>query len=343
MIRRELIQLGASILGTIGAPVAFVERKSAAAAATATTLDDTYLAKGLAGMARAKGWFNAHWGAAVICGYYLCKENNLPPNTALAIQKQLDAMIDLQAAQFATFPAGTGQEELIDQIPAALSPAVDGGLRAHGHAVIFASLATRALRDAPQLAQPELVDKLTELSQQISKLKPERPKGETGYANSQTMVVATFDSLLRFKGLLGRPSIRRPNFTHMVTHTEALLNLEAMGFVDLAQRGYLGHRAHIAAPVPAFELGDTASANNSASFEETLSTEYWAREENIAHWSKQWNLSENPNGYWVAFGHLFKVLYAYHRLIKQINDPHKVRLCSQILLERYFNPAVQGG
>ena len=43
------------------------------------------------------------------------------------------------------------------------------------------------------------------------------------------------------------------------------------------------------------------------------------------------------------FGHLFKVLYSYHRLIRRIEDKEKVRLCSMILLERYVNPNVQGG
>ncbi len=74
-----------------------------------------------------------------------------------------------------------------------------------------------------------------------------------------------------------------------------------------------------------------------------MGKDYWSSEDNLARWNKAWNESANPNGYWVAFGHLFKVLYSYHRLIDRIADTGKVRLCSQVLLERYVNPSVQGG
>jgi hypothetical protein len=47
-------------------------------------------------------------------------------------------------------------EILIERVPMALRPAIQDGLRAHGHAVIFSSLSTKALRGAPQMAQPTL-------------------------------------------------------------------------------------------------------------------------------------------------------------------------------------------
>lgn len=74
-----------------------------------------------------------------------------------------------------------------------------------------------------------------------------------------------------------------------------------------------------------------------------MSTRYWRDEQNVASWKKAWNQSSNPNGYWVAFGHLFKVLYSHHRLIEQIEEPERVQLCTMILLERYLNPDVRGG
>ena len=74
-----------------------------------------------------------------------------------------------------------------------------------------------------------------------------------------------------------------------------------------------------------------------------MSKSYWENEENLDRWNRKWNTTDNRNGYWVAAGHLFKVLYSYHRLIRRIEDKEKVRLCSMILLERYVNPNVQGG
>ena len=65
--------------------------------------------------------------------------------------------------------------------------------------------------------------------------------------------------------------------------------------------------------------------------------------ENENMWKQKWDVNNNPNGDWVAAGHLFKVLSSYHRLIKLMNDKEKVGICSQVLLERYLNPKVKGG
>lgn len=156
------------------------------------------------------------------------------------------------------------------------------------------------------------------------------------------MIEATFDSLARFQPLLGRPSIRRPNFTHMTTHTEALMNLESMGYTDLARAGHAGHRVHISAPVPKVDPATSAAADR-ASLETVMGRSFWESEENQDRWNRKWHATNNRNGHWIAAGHLFKVLYSYHRLIRRIKDQEKVRLCSMVLLERYMNPDVQGG
>ena len=70
---------------------------------------------------------------------------------------------------------------------------------------------------------------------------------------------------------------------------------------------------------------------------------FWNDTSNQNQWKRMWNMKNNPNGYWIAAGHLFKVLYSYHRLIKQVKNKEKVDLCSKILLERYLNPEVSGG
>ena len=128
----------------------------------------------------------------------------------------------------------------------------------------------------------------------------------------------------------------------MTTHTEALMNLEAMGYGELAKAGHIGHRAHVGEPVPAFS-NTTPRQENPAALEKIMSKDYWESKENIDHWNRAATRPGNPNGYWIAAGHLFKVLYSYHRLIKRMQDKEKVQLCSASLLERYFNPEVQGG
>ena len=74
-----------------------------------------------------------------------------------------------------------------------------------------------------------------------------------------------------------------------------------------------------------------------------MSKDSWNDGRNEELWRRKWSERNYPNGYWVAFGHLFKVLYSYHRLVGQVEDKEKVKLCSRIHLERYINPAVQGG
>lgn len=344
MTRNEFVKLSVGIVGGLGIPGIFEDEAWAEgnASSSAPGLDESYLAKGLTGMAQSDGWFPAHLGAAVLAGYYLCRDNNLNKDVVATIKSQIDALISVNSAQFAPLPEETPDAALIEKITMALVPAIDGGLRAHGHAVIFASLSTKALRDAPQLAQPKLIGKLCGHSGQIARMKPKKPGSAVNYSDSQAMIEALFDNLMRFESLLGRPSIKRPNFTHMTTHTEALLNLELMGYGDLARKGFLGQQAHISEPVPAI---DPAShpGEPSASLEEIMSGSFWENEENLNQWNQKWDEKVNPNGYWVAFGHLFKVLYSYHRLVQRVEDKEKVRLCSRILLERYFNPNVLGG
>ena len=347
MNRQEFLKLSSGIIGGLAIPGVF-ENSSFAAdpdLSNGATLDEAYLAKGLIGMAQADGWFEAHWGAGILAGYYLCKENKLNSETVAGIKKQLDAVIRLNADQFTAPPEEQADEALIEEVPNALAPAMEDGLRAHGHAVIFASLSTKALRDATYMAQPTLIQALCGLSRDITKLKVEKPKGTSAaqpYADSQTMIQETFDSLARFKELLGRPSIQRPNFTHMTTHTEALMNLEEMGYENLAKAGHAGHRIHIGAPVPEVDLEANAS-DDRATLDALMSKSYWNNPQNLDQWNRKGNPNDNRNGYWIAHGHLFKVLYSYHRLIARIKDIEQVKLCSKILLERYINPEVQGG
>ena len=345
MNRQEFLKLYAGIVGGLSIPGVLGESAHAADSASVKgiVLDESYLVKGLTAMVRASTWFPAHWGAGILAGYYLCRDNSLGEETTLGIKKQLDAAIASQPQQFAPLPDEAADEALIEEIPKALLPAMQGGLRAHGHAVIFASLSVKAMRDAPHMARPSVIKALCGLSRQIAKHTLEKPKSaETSYADTQTMIEALFDSLARFQPLLGCPSIRRPNFTHMVTHTEALMNLEMMGYADLARAGHPGHHAHLDAPVPAVDSAIPTAAE-SVSLEAVMSTGYWADPKNQERWNQKFGIPNNPNGDWIASGHLFKVLYSYHRLIARLEDKEKVKLCSQILLERYINPDVQGG
>lgn len=341
IMRREFGGLFAGILCGLG--IGGLAEASDGKGTSHVSLDDSYLEKGLIGMARSKGWFNAHLGAAVLAGYYMCQENRLSDGTVAGIKKQLDTLIEIHKDQFAPFPKLVADKSLIEEVPTSLAPAVEGGLRAHGHAVIYTALSTRALRDVPHMSCSPIIRRICAHNGVIAKKKPESPRVPSDYADTQVMVEALFDSLARFKPLWGRPSVRRPNFTHMTTHTEALMTLEGLGYTNLVKTGQLGHQAHISEPVPDFDPNEHPLEKHRVKLEDVMSEGFWENEENQKQWKGAWNATNNRNGYWVAFGHLFKVLYSYNRLIGRIEDKEKVRLCSEILLERYINPNVEGG
>lgn len=348
MNRTEFLKLTAAIVSGLALPSGTGQTGASAYQPTGQPVDlrkrhEYYLVKGLTGMARADVWFDAHWGAAVLAGHFLCVENRLAEETTAAIYQQLDLLISRRPEQFAEWPVEMSEPALIAELTRASLPALEGGLRAHGHAAIYASLAVQALRDVPQLSGPNLVAALCSLSKQIARSTPTRPTDKRSYDNNQTMIKATFDSLARFQPLLGRPEVRRPNFTHMVTHTAALVSLHDLGYRDAAEAGHPGHRTHIAARVPEFNPGQPPQIDLERTFDRLMAGEFWSSEVNRSRWSTPWNEAKNPNGDWVAFGHLFKVLYAFHRLIDQVHDVDQRRLCGLILLERYFNPQVQGG
>ncbi len=183
MNRKEFLELSAGIIGGLGIPgvIADSARAAETESSNGAALDDSYLVRGLTGMVRAEGWFDAHWGAGVLAGYYLCRDNHLGEATTLGIKSQLDTVIRLRAAQFAPLAKEPADRALIEEVPKALLPAMQGGLRAHGHAVIFTSLSVKALRDVPHMAQPALVKRLCGLSHQIAKIRPQPPVNSNAY------------------------------------------------------------------------------------------------------------------------------------------------------------------
>ena len=76
MNRKEFLKLSSGIIGGLSIPGAFVDSVYAVepGASKGAALDDAYLERGLTGMARAEGWFDAHWGAGVLAGYYFLRE-----------------------------------------------------------------------------------------------------------------------------------------------------------------------------------------------------------------------------------------------------------------------------
>lgn len=308
-------------------------------------LDESYLIKGLMAMTRSKGWFDAHWGASIISGYYLCTENKMSTSVFLRVKKQLDTIIRMNKNKF-KLPNNElknlkTKKSLINE----LKKTMIGGLRAHGHATIFVSLALKAIEDVPKMMREDVINALIQICRSISTKPPIKIKSEKieRYKNDKEMVESTFSNICKYKLFLGDLTFKRPNYTHIVTHTDALVNLRKMGYEELFHYGQLAYNVHLDNKIPeklnVQKKKITLGGNN---LDVVMNKNYW-NYENENMWKQKWDVNNNPNGDWVAAGHLFKVLSSYHRLIKLMNDKEKVGICSQVLLERYLNPKVKGG
>ncbi|MCA8968364.1 MAG: hypothetical protein KDC95_01220 [Planctomycetes bacterium] len=312
------------------------------------------LAHGLTAMARAKNWFDAHWGAALLAGHYLCDDSAIDETTREAIRAELAVLRKGHAEAVRPFAPADADPQASTRIAKSLEPALENGVRAHGHAVIYTALALRALGDAPTLAIPAITNRICDWNRILSKKKPTAPRHSEALptektqdpnpagVNKKLLARRTFERLADFAPLVGHRHAPRPNFTHWTTHTEALIRLDALGSRQLAQKGLLGLRAHLdfdVPPVPQSDPIDRASVTRQA----LLDARWWRDEERRAQWHETWNVRDNRNGDWIASGHLFKVLYAFTSLARLVDDPQLVETAAQVLFERYFDPLVGGG
>ncbi len=233
-------------------------------------LDDEYLTKGLTGVARGgyeKGWaitppgagrddrtgtFNAHWGAAVIAAYYLLKEIPFDAPAADTIKAQLDLLMERKTQYFEPFSKEKPDPRLIHKVPQSIESRIEQN-RLHGHLVIFAAHALRALRDRPDLATPSIIKGVVNIAHEVDSV-PERGRGGKTYPpykNERDIIDTTFEHIVRYDRLRLAPygggrhqGVIRGNFMHWLTHTHAILKLPTMGYGNLAQRGHRALRAH---------------------------------------------------------------------------------------------------
>ncbi len=101
MNRKEFLELSAGIIGGLGIPgvIADSARAAETESSNGAALDDSYLVRGLTGMVRAEGWFDAHWGAGVLAGYYLCRDNHLGEEALATPLPDLPATLYLEFAR----------------------------------------------------------------------------------------------------------------------------------------------------------------------------------------------------------------------------------------------------
>jgi hypothetical protein len=307
--RREFLQWSAAA-GL--APAFALERwqdPATPAARLETLLPTEYLHRGILALSRAHRvhWTEAHHGAAILAGWFFCREMPLDERTIRAVRANLDAYIASKPEMFAAaVPAGAAAPA--DRIVEALAGHMTE-LRGAAHDQIFAALAVKALQAAPEMAVEPVVDGICRLlAGFVARFRPEdsdydRRHPMQPYEGDADLIRATFAALdrphahLAARGVVGA--------IHWVTHADALVTLGECGFADVARLGYRAHQTFINHPVVEQATGAGVAAVPARQW---LAAEYWESE-----------APRRPRaGTWLN-GHTLKLPYSLFRLSKRID------------------------
>lgn len=246
--RRDFLRLAAAA-GLLG-PAALSCRGSDPVIPKAPPQPD-HVGLGLAAMAdvHKRGWVAGHFGASVLAAHYFCVDNKLDERTERAIRGHVDSFVAGNRER--EFPAPRPGPGAAD--PARIVEKLDGqisDLRSGGHNAIYVSLILRALRDRPEFATPSIVDGICRLldvfgarSRLIGESEYNIEHPLPAYGGARDLAEATFRAILRPWDHVR--AIGASGVIHWVTHAEALVTLEDLGYADTARRGYAAHRLHI--------------------------------------------------------------------------------------------------
>lgn len=256
---------------------------------------DFYLELGVIGMARAAkaGWFGGHFGAALLAGYYMSREHELPEHVKDGIERTCEEYRRQQPDWFAPLE----QAEQAD--PALLQRVIDGlkknvnALRTSGHGLALGVLALKALRERPDLIQPSIVEGLALLLEATTEDRQNRYWGIDNYFvitaedvrevpfynTTEEMAKRTFGELhtvVPGRVIDGVKYHLAGEVEHSVTHGQALADLERFGYGELALAGLVNHRIqmYLNRQMPEYVLADHVKE---PAFTQIFATEYWAK------------------------------------------------------------------
>lgn len=266
----------------------------------------------------------AHFGAAVLAGYWFQYDQALTPKAAEALTSQAEMMMSRFPELFAS-PRSSGAEcdpiELLEHLAAKL-----GGVWAIGHDVIFTALALRSLERVSEVGQRWVIDGLGSVITWCQ----ERPftevqVGDLGHVTASLEVgdaspaelgdVATLwdqgaAARLALETMAGFECVylglHQGHIGHVMDHAHALVSLDRLGYHEAAEAGYEGFLTHVARLRRAWHTRFEYPEVNVAVSEDPRHVSYWRRGRARSDW---------------AFGHVFKYPYAFYDLAPLVDDP----------------------
>ena len=253
---------------------------------------------------------SAHFGAAILAAQFFITDAHLDDIAARSVRQQAIELAGRQSrwlhAPIASRPAD----------PASLAGTLAAGadrLTALGHDLIFPSIALRLMHERPELATEAHLDGLARLVEVINREPPggpfpgwadldeaaERPDPSLPSLDSAEELAAT--TLQRF--IAAGPvhyGMDQGVVHHALTHALALIELDSLGYQAAAARGRLAQRTYLTL------LTRRPEMEGALPFVDERCTDVREQE-----W---WSTNRRGQLEWL-FGHVFKVPWAFRRLV----------------------------
>lgn len=293
------------LLGSLGHELAASPAKEKDT--TKDTTDNRLVLLGLNALARSPelNYFaDGHRGASFVSAHLMCVENKLEEATHSRIVELFD--LNWSSTKLCRpFPEAEANVANIDKIGDAL---VEGGevLRQVGHNAIFAMLAIKAFRLLPSAATPERIDGVCRLIGSFTPWRDVKPDAKVdpppfkeSQAASRFILKEALASVDRFVGF------GQGYAGHMLTFGQSLVELAAMGDVELAESCRTAFRKYVTVTRQGPAPDDRRISDHKKSPLRPRDRKYW----------------EQRGDRSVGIGHVFKYPYSYYDLLRRANDP----------------------
>jgi hypothetical protein len=259
------------------------------------TISETYLELGLIGLGRSgekPGWFGGHYGAALLAGYYMNREYDLPEHVREGIVRTSENFISKRAEFFLPYDNEQPDPALMEKVIAGLQANADR-LSHSGHGLAYGFLALKALLDRPDLCIPSIVNGLYNTLIAASQGHGNRYYGIEEYADFGIDQVTDIPEYHGLKDMITTALAEcgtvipdatvdgnRYHFTgeveHGLTHAQALVEFNRLGYDHLTQPGMVNHRIQMQLnrQLPEELL---ATEIKEPSFSTLFAEEYWGK------------------------------------------------------------------
>ena len=283
-----------------------------------------YLSLGLTGLARCeKAIWDAHFPAAVLAGQFFIENNDLPPQCAAAIRRQMDQIIASKSEYFVPYADSSKAIDPLERLSQSIENSIDT-VSELGHNSIFLHYALRVLKRLTDLASEALIQDLCKtvhnckFSPAKYWIKLQRGHGpKTFHVKKDQMAFhdldlprmanAIMEELCEFQFIYTQMG-SKSHIGHLITQGQSLIHLKNMGFSDLAKRGLHSFETRMMmlrdfrnyeAPKGSFYTPATRSDHL------PISEDYWAQSFIECQWDE---------------GHCLKYTYSFYELINLVAD-----------------------